>query len=144
MKCLEEIINEEIKEIVDFKRIRYLINNYISTYTKVRTERVNNIRDLKKIILELSKYARIMTILYEEDENKRRELLDKIYKIENEIDKIEEDIISKDKSVAYINLIDNDFNEILSIFSKYLPKKDKYKKLDAYHQQNKQSSIIYS
>jgi hypothetical protein len=70
--------------------------------------------------------------------------LDKIDKIENGIDKIEKNIISKDKSVAYYNLIKNDYDEILGIFRKYLSKKDECQKLYAYPQQNRQSPIIHS
>jgi chromosome segregation ATPase len=139
MKCLEEIIiiNEEI---INFKRIRSLINNFISTYAKGKTESVNNIRELKQKILELSEYAGTTVILYEENENKIRELLDKIDKIENGIYKIEEDIASKDKSY---NLIREEYRKILGIFRKYLYEKGEYQKLDVYRQQNRQSPIIY-
>ena len=146
MDDLEEIIikEENKEEIIDFKKIRNLINHYILTYAKERTELVNNIGELKKIILELLGYAHTIVFLYEEDENKRREILDKIDKIENGIDKIEKNIISKDKSVAYYNLIKNDYDEILGIFRKYLSEKGECQKLDAYPQQNRQSPIIHS
>lgn len=146
MDDLEEIIikEENKEEIIDFKKIKNLINNYILNYTKARTEVVNNIRELKQTILTLSGYAHTIVFLYEEDENKRREILDKIDKIENEIYKIEENIISKDKSAAYYNLIKNDYDEILGIFREYLSKKDECQKLDTYHQQNRQSPIIHS
>jgi len=146
MDDLEEIIikEENKEEIIDFKKIRNLINHYILTYAKERTELVNNIGELKKIILTLLGYAHTIVFLYEEDENKRREILDKIDKIENEIYKIEKNIISKDKSVAYYNLIKEDYDEILDIFRKYLSEKGECQKLDAYHQQNRQSPIIHS
>jgi len=146
MDDLDEIIikEENKEEIIDFKKIKNLINHFILTYTKDRTEIVNNIKELKKTILTLSEYAHTIVFLYEEDENKRREILDKIDKIENEIYKIEENISSKDKSVAYYNLIKEDYDEILDIFRKYISKKDECQKLDAYHQQNKQSPIIHS
>ncbi|MCG2868332.1 MAG: hypothetical protein L7G90_03040 [Candidatus Nanopusillus sp.] len=139
----EILIKEENKEeIIDFKKIKNLINHFILTYTKDRTEIVNNIKELKKTILTLSEYAHTIVFLYEEDENKRREILDKIDKIENEIYKIEENISSKDKSEY--NLIKKDYDEILNIFRKYISKKDECQKLDAYHQQNRQSPIIHS
>ncbi|MFZ8855785.1 MAG: hypothetical protein ACO2OX_01115 [Candidatus Nanopusillus sp.] len=59
----------------------------------------------KKTILTLSEYAHTIVVLYEEDENKRREILDEIDKIEDEICKIEENINNKDKSAPYYNLI---------------------------------------
>jgi len=50
MDDLEEIIikEENKEEIIDFKKIRNLINHYILTYAKERTELVNNIGELKK------------------------------------------------------------------------------------------------
>jgi hypothetical protein len=50
MDDLEEIIikEENKEEIIDFKKIRNLINHYILTYAKERTEPVNNIGELKK------------------------------------------------------------------------------------------------
>jgi hypothetical protein len=48
MDNLDKIIKEKNKEeIIDFKKIRNLINHYILTYTKDRIESVNNIRELK-------------------------------------------------------------------------------------------------
>ncbi|MFP3289706.1 MAG: hypothetical protein RXN31_00605 [Candidatus Nanopusillus acidilobi] len=147
-ECLDEIVDsikeENKEEIIDFKKIRKLNSDYISTYTEARTGVVNKIGELKKIVLELSGYAHTIVVLYEKDENKRRETLDKIKKIINEISKIKEDIISKDKIEAYYDLIDNYYDEILGIFGEYIFKKDECQKLDAYHQQNKQSPIIHS
>jgi replicative DNA helicase len=146
MDDLDEIIikEENKEEIIDFKKIRNLINHYILTYTKEKTEPVNNIRELKQTILTLLGYAHTIVSLYEENEDERRKILDEIDKIENEIYKIEENIASKDKSVAYYNLIKNDYDEILDIFRKYLSEKGGCQKLDAYHQQNRQSPIIHS
>jgi hypothetical protein len=146
MDDLDEIIikEENKEEIIDFKKIKNLINHFILTYTKDRTEVVNNIRELKQTILTLSEYAHTIVFLYEEDENKRREILDKIDKIENEIYKIDENNSSKDKSIVYYNLIKKDYDEILDIFRKYISEKGECQKLDAYHQQNRQSPIIHS
>ena len=146
-ECLDEIVDsikeENKEEIIDFKKIRKLNSDYISTYTEARTGVVNKIGELKKIVLELSGYAQTIVDSYEKDENKRREILDKIKKIKNEISKIKEDI-SKDKIEAYYDLIDNYYDEILGIFGEYIFKKDECQKLDAYHQQNRQSPIIHS
>jgi DNA-directed RNA polymerase len=147
----EILIKEENKEeIIDFKKIRNLINHFILTYIKCITEPVNNIsytfyiRDLKEKELILLEYTRTIVFVKRKAEDKRRKTLEEIDKIKNEIDKIDDKNINKDKYATYCNLLRDYQYEILNILGKYLSEKDEYQKLDTYHQQNRQSPIIHS